>query len=121
MCPATELTEDMPKAVMWNGRPVCLYRVGGEVFATADSCSHGSASLADGDIVGYEIECPFHQGRFDVRTGAATRLPCRIPIETFNVVEKDDAVWLWETDENTQVHAATAAAENDIPNVGKER
>jgi naphthalene 1,2-dioxygenase ferredoxin component len=56
-------------------RRVALFLVGGEVFATAARCTHGDAPLCDGFLEGHEIECPLHQGRFDVRTGAATCAP----------------------------------------------
>lgn len=94
VCAADDLTTEEPHAVQWRDQAVCLYRVGAELFATSDICSHGSASLADGEIDGYEIECPFHGGRFDVRTGAATRLPCRLPIQIYRIREADGAIWL---------------------------
>jgi len=66
--------------------PVCLYRLGGEVYATHDTCSHGQASLADGFIVDDAlIECPLHQGTFDIRTGKAVGAPCRIDVRTYPV------------------------------------
>ena len=60
-----------------TGREVAVYLVDGTVYATANRCTHGDASLCEGFLEGYEIECPFHQGRFDVRTGAATAPPPR--------------------------------------------
>jgi naphthalene 1,2-dioxygenase system ferredoxin subunit len=48
---------------------VALFRVGSELFATGNLCTHGSARLCDGFLDGYAIECPLHQGRFDIRTG----------------------------------------------------
>ncbi|CAG9263092.1 non-heme iron oxygenase ferredoxin subunit [Paraburkholderia caribensis] len=120
VCVASELTQDMPMAVSWEGVAVCIYRIGEKVFATADTCSHGNASLADGDIIGYEIECPFHQGRFDVRTGAATLLPCRLSIATFNALEKDGAIWLQNKNDDAPNKVSTTDAQASSP-ISEER
>ncbi len=69
-----------------GSHPVCLYNLGGEIFATHDTCSHGQASLGDGFIVDdCEIECPLHQGTFDIRTGKAKALPCKVDIASYPV------------------------------------
>ena len=65
--------------------PVCLYNVDGEIYATHDTCTHGQASLADGFLVEGLIECPLHQGTFDVRTGKAVGAPCKIDIKAYPV------------------------------------
>jgi nitrite reductase/ring-hydroxylating ferredoxin subunit len=46
---------------------LAVFRVGEEYFVTDDLCTHGSASLSEGELIDFEIECPFHQGAFDVR------------------------------------------------------
>jgi naphthalene 1,2-dioxygenase system ferredoxin subunit len=53
------------------------------VYATSNRCTHGDALLCDGFLEGHEIECPRHQGRFDVRTGAATGAPAEIALATW--------------------------------------
>ena len=65
--------------------PVALYRLVDGFFATAELCSHGEASLAEGDIDGDEIVCPFHLGKFDIRTGEPTAAPCLTAIKTYAV------------------------------------
>ena len=64
-------------AVVAGGREIALHLVGATVYATANRCTHGDALLCDGFLEGHEIECPHHQGRFDVRTGAAIAAPVR--------------------------------------------
>ena len=56
--------------------PVLLVASQGRYHVMDDTCSHGAASLADGELAGDEILCPHHRGGFDIRTGAATRPPC---------------------------------------------
>ena len=67
------------------GKDIALYQVEGEVFATDNICTHGHARLSDGFLEGREIECPLHQGRFDVCTGAALCAPLTENIKTYAV------------------------------------
>lgn len=61
--------------------------------ATADLCSHGQALLSEGWLEGDEVECPLHNGCFNVRTGEPTALPCEEPIRTFPIrIEGEDVV-----------------------------
>ena len=52
-------------------------------------CTHGQAHLADGLLIDGCIECPKHNGRFDLRTGAPTRKPVKVPLGTYPVTEVD--------------------------------
>jgi nitrite reductase/ring-hydroxylating ferredoxin subunit len=55
--------------------PLAVFNLGGEFQVTDDTCTHGDASLADGWVKGTEVECPFHSGRFCLKTGKATAYP----------------------------------------------
>jgi len=56
----------------WDGdTPIAVFNVDGEVYAIEDICTHDGSELTGGPVVGYEVECPRHGARFDVRTGAA--------------------------------------------------
>jgi len=70
-------------AVVAGGKEIAIYLVDGAVFATANRCTHGDARLCDGWVEGHEIECPLHQGRFDVRSGAATGAPAEVALATY--------------------------------------
>lgn len=75
--------------------PVAIYRVDGDFFATADTCTHEQWSLGeDGDLDGYEVVCCLHMARFDVRTGAVTALPATTPLATYPVRVEDGDVWI---------------------------
>ena len=83
-CMVDDLQEgDVTATRCMNGTVVALYLVGDEVFATASMCTHGAAQMSDGFLEGYEIECPLHQGRFDVRTGKALNAPLEADIKTY--------------------------------------
>ncbi len=68
-----------------QGHDIALYLQEGQVFATNNLCTHGNARLCDGFLEGFEIECPFHQGRFDIRTGEATAAPCTEAVKRWPV------------------------------------
>lgn len=67
------------------GKDIALYEVEGEVYATDNICTHGAARMSDGFLEGREIECPLHQGRFDVCTGKAMCAPLTEDIKTYPV------------------------------------
>jgi len=64
---------------------VCLYNLGGRVYATDDICTHEEASLADGYIEGDCIECPLHQARFHIPTGEVRAPPADTNLRVFPV------------------------------------
>jgi 3-phenylpropionate/trans-cinnamate dioxygenase ferredoxin subunit len=88
----SELLENKPRQIMINQTPVCVVRIKDEVFAVADTCSHAEASLAEGDITDYKIECWLHGAEFDLRTGKALTPPAVEPLETFSVIDNGDTV-----------------------------
>ena len=74
------------------GRTICVTRVGNEVFAIDDTCSHSDASLSEGEVTDFKIECWLHGAEFDLRTGEALTLPANIPLETYAVSIDGNAV-----------------------------
>ena len=90
-----ELFEGAAIAVTPIDDEIAIYKTeAGEVFATDNICSHGHARLCDGFLEGHEIECPFHQGRFDIRNGAATLEPCVEAIRSYPVKVDGGRVWV---------------------------
>jgi naphthalene 1,2-dioxygenase system ferredoxin subunit len=83
VCAKDIIPEDAPHAVLVDGREIAVYQVDGEVYATDNLCTHGDARLCDGYLEGHEIECPLHQGRFDVRTGHAMCAPLTAGIRIY--------------------------------------
>ena len=80
-------------AVLPGGHKLALYRVDGEIFATDDTCTHGAASLSeDGCISGHFVECSWHNGSFDIRSGAACNSPCTEPLKSWPVQIVDGQV-----------------------------
>ena len=75
-----------------NGKSICVARVGDEVFAINDTCSHSDASLSEGDITDFKIECWLHGAEFDLRSGVALTLPAVQPVDVYAVSVDGDSV-----------------------------
>ena len=90
--------DDVPEgeviAITVRGQEIALYGVDGNIYATSNICTHGDARLCEGFLEGNEIECPLHQGRFDVKTGDAVLEPVTGSIQTFPVKIEDGRVLL---------------------------
>jgi naphthalene 1,2-dioxygenase system ferredoxin subunit len=91
-------TEDIPEddviGIDIAGKSIALYRVEGEVFATDNLCTHGNAKLCDGFLEGHEIECPLHQGKFDIRNGKAMCAPLTEDVKIYPIKIDGDRVFV---------------------------
>jgi len=79
------LVSGKPVAIDVDGVAVCVARIGDEVFAVEDTCTHSEASLSEGEITGTKIECWLHGAEFDLRTGEALTPPSTAALKTFKV------------------------------------
>lgn len=89
-----ELEPGSARQVLVPGHaPLAMVRLGDEFFVIDDTCTHGAASLCDGEIIDGEIECPFHAGRFDIRSGVAKLFPCTEPLRVYPVHIEGEKVY----------------------------
>lgn len=95
LCKVGDVMPDSPLAVDCDGLPpLAVYCVEATYFVTDNLCTHGEAVLTEGCQEGTTIECPFHLGTFDVRTGEATGFPCTVPLKTYPVTVIDGWIWI---------------------------
>ena len=73
---------------------IAVYRAKGGFYATQDLCTHERAYLSDGVLIDCVVECPFHQGRFDVRTGKAVSVPAFVPLKTYPLKVVDGKIYV---------------------------
>src|SRR5881275_2989167 len=77
---------------------IAVHRVGDDIFATDDLCTHEAWSLGDdGELEGHEIVCCLHLAAFDVRDGTPTRYPATVPLRVYPVRIAEDEVWVGMT------------------------
>ena len=80
-----QLQSGVPVKLEKGGKTICVTRIGSEVFAIDDTCTHSEASLSEGEVTGFKIECWLHGAEFDLRTGEAITLPANISLATYPV------------------------------------
>src|SRR5919202_2316169 len=73
------------KEVQIDSEDVCIANVDGKYYAIGNVCTHEGGPLADGVLEGYEVECPWHQSKFDVRTGKVTNPPASESEPTYEI------------------------------------
>jgi len=88
----SSLQSGKPIRIEKNGESICVTRIGDEVFAINDVCSHSDASLSEGDITDFKIECWLHGAEFDLRTGEALTPPAVQAVQTFEVQDNGSTV-----------------------------
>ena len=88
----SDLVEDEPLAVKLGDEQIALYRLDGEVYATHNVCTHQFALLSEGYMEDGCIECPLHQGKFDIKTGAAMCAPVIQSIRVYPVKVEDGRI-----------------------------
>ncbi len=97
LCPSREIPHGHREVFGINGRWIAVFNISGKYYAIEDLCTHDGNILAfdrydqPSKIEGHEIECPRHGGRFDLRSGKATRSPADIDVAWFEVrIENGD-------------------------------
>jgi nitrite reductase/ring-hydroxylating ferredoxin subunit len=86
---AGEIGDGEITAVSVGDRMVAIAKVGGNLHAFDDVCTHRQCSLAEGDLEGLVIECPCHGSQFDITSGEVVNGPATEPIDVFEAREED--------------------------------
>jgi nitrite reductase/ring-hydroxylating ferredoxin subunit len=95
LCKLTEVGAGMVKQIELRetgADPFALFNVEGGLQLTEDTCTHGFASLSQGEVKGHIVYCPLHGGAFDITTGQPCELPCTLPIKRFRVWVEGETV-----------------------------
>jgi nitrite reductase/ring-hydroxylating ferredoxin subunit len=83
VCRAADVAVGTPLKVEAEGLVVAVFNLDGEYFVTDDACTHGPGSLGEGYVDGEVVECNFHGGQFNIRTGEVVMPPCMEPVKTY--------------------------------------
>src|SRR5688572_4939274 len=92
LCEAAAVTAGNVIRVEAEGQSLAVYNLEGTFYVTQDECTHGPGYMSEGYIIDCEIECPFHQGRFDIASGRATLAPATEPLKVWKVSVIDGKV-----------------------------
>ena len=85
VCAADEIEDEDLIRFDYDGRTYCVYNTEKGFFATDGLCTHEEQHLEDGLVIGSVIECPLHQGRFDIPSGKALSAPVCVDLKTYEV------------------------------------
>ena len=86
VCSTSDVDHNSAIRVEVDDLILAVFNVDEFYYVTDDTCTHGPGSLSEGYIDGHTIECDFHNGVFDLKTGAVLQPPCMIPIKTYKVM-----------------------------------
>ena len=81
--------------VTFGSRDLAVYDAKDGLFVSMSRCTHGAANLCDGYFDGTFIECPLHQGLFDVRTGKAKAVPARVSLKMIDCRVKNGVIQIY--------------------------
>jgi len=92
LCSAAEVAPGTALKVETGELALAVFNVAGEFFVTDDMCTHGPGSLSEGYIEGDVVECNFHNGQFNIKTGAVVGPPCMVPVKTYKTLVENGRV-----------------------------
>jgi nitrite reductase/ring-hydroxylating ferredoxin subunit len=92
LCATADVAAGTAIKVERQGLELAVFNIDGEFHVTDDHCTHGPGSLSEGYVDGDIVECNFHGGQFNIRTGEVVLPPCTVPVKTYPTSVKDGKV-----------------------------
>jgi nitrite reductase/ring-hydroxylating ferredoxin subunit len=86
LCKPVDVEAGKAIRVTKEGLTLAVFNLDGDFCVTDDACTHGPGSLSEGWIEGDVVECDFHNGAFNIRTGEVVKPPCMVPVKTYRTV-----------------------------------
>jgi 3-phenylpropionate/trans-cinnamate dioxygenase ferredoxin component len=90
----TDISDPGKMVVEVDERLIVLCRVGGQYYAIDDVCTHDGGPLGEGELDDYQIACPRHGAKFDIRDGRALTMPATRPTRSYEVKVEGDGVFI---------------------------
>jgi nitrite reductase/ring-hydroxylating ferredoxin subunit len=94
LCRADEVAPGTARKVDAEDLELAVFNIEGEFYVIDDHCTHGPGSLSEGYIEDDVVECNFHNGQFNIRTGEVVSPPCMVPVKTYPTVVEDGEVFI---------------------------
>jgi biphenyl 2,3-dioxygenase ferredoxin component len=94
LCAVGDVAAGAAIKVETHGLTLAVFNLDGAYFVTDDACTHGPGSLSEGFVDGDCVECNFHQGVFNIRTGEVVQPPCIVPVRTYTAVVENGDVFV---------------------------
>jgi nitrite reductase/ring-hydroxylating ferredoxin subunit len=94
LCSTADVDIGTAVKVETEGLVLAVFNVNDAFYVTDDTCTHGPGSLSEGYITDDVVECDFHNGAFNIRTGEVVAPPCMIPLRTYKTIVEDGKVFI---------------------------
>ena len=94
LCKTGDVMEGAAIKVDKGALSLAVFNLNGAFYVMDDVCSHGPGSLSEGFISGETVECDFHNGSFNIKTGEVVEPPCMIPQKTYKTIVEGDSVFI---------------------------
>jgi nitrite reductase/ring-hydroxylating ferredoxin subunit len=94
LCKTSDVAVGAALRVETEDLALAVFNLYGEFFVIDDACTHGPGSLSEGYVEGDIIECNFHNGQFNIKTGEVVSPPCMVPVKTYRTIVDDGKVFI---------------------------
>lgn len=95
LCKTSDVDEGTAIKVETGDLILAVFNLNGAFYVLDDTCTHGPGSLSEGYILdGENVECDFHNGVFNIKTGEVVEPPCMIPMKTYKTSVENDSVFI---------------------------
>ena len=91
---ASQISEDGKIYLEIAERFVVLIRAGGDFYCIDDVCTHDGGPLGEGELEGFELACPRHGAKFDIRSSEALTMPATEPTTVHKVKMEGDDIFV---------------------------
>jgi nitrite reductase/ring-hydroxylating ferredoxin subunit len=92
LCSTADVTPGTALKIEIDDLALAVFNVGGQFYVTDDACTHGPGSLSEGEVNDDVVQCNFHGGEFNIRTGEVVSPPCMVAVKTYPVLVVDGKV-----------------------------
>ena len=80
-----EIPDQSAKCVEVEDKTIAIFNLGGEFYAIDNTCTHRGGPLSEGDVIGEEVECPWHGATFNIKSGEVILEPAEENVTKYNV------------------------------------
>lgn len=94
LCKTDDVAEGTAIKVETNDLILAVFNLNGAFYVIDDTCTHGPGSLSEGPICGDVVECDFHNGSFNIKTGEVVDPPCMVPVKTYVTKVEDGMLFI---------------------------
>ena len=94
LCPTADVRDGQGLQVAIDDAVVAVFKVGDRYYAIDNQCTHGPGLLSEGEVDGDIVECNFHNGAFNIRTGEVVAPPCMVPVRTYYTEVRDGQIYI---------------------------